>query len=181
MRHVAAFARKAKNGENRRKIAPATLRERAERKKLVFFCSCTRRGVDFGRLGTLRSVPGRPFRRPGCPLALPGCSRGAPGALPRRSRDASGTIPGAMGGPEKVPASIWARFWVPRDRSRDRFWIDFCVDWPQEARIALTALPWSHHPHRIALTASPWPHRAGRIALAASSLLDLAANDCPND
>ena len=57
-----------------------------------------------------------------------GRSRDAPETLPRRSRDAFGTLLDATGCPERVPGPIFSRFWVPRGVSRDRFSIDFHRD-----------------------------------------------------
>ena len=100
--------------------------------KTRFFRSRTRLGVDFGLLGMLPGAPGRPFWRPGGPLATlrtlsrragdaPRRSRDAPETLPRRLRDAlrrhgvSGEGPGTdfqsiLGAPRCLPGSIFDRF-----------------------------------------------------------------------
>ena len=61
-------------------------------------------------------------------LGAPGARRGRPKTLPRRSRDAFGTLLDASGCPERVPGAIFTRFWVPRAVSGDRFSIDFLYD-----------------------------------------------------
>ena len=48
------------------------------------------------------------------PPGAPGASLGCHEMLQRRSRDASGTLLGSMGCPERVPGSIFIRFPVPR-------------------------------------------------------------------
>ena len=79
-------------------------------RKTKFFRPRMRLGVNFGRPGTLPGAPGRPFWRPGAPLAtlraLPGCAGDAPGC----SRDA--------------PETPLGRSWTPRGvrrGSRERF------------------------------------------------------------
>ena len=110
----ADFTEKPKINENRRKIAPTTLRERTARKQIDFFRSWTRLAVDFGLLGALPDAPGRPFWRPEVPLdslrTLPGRTEDAP----RRSRDAIGMLLVATGRPERLPGPVMSRFWVPR-------------------------------------------------------------------
>ena len=101
-------------------------------KKTRFFRLRTRLGVNFGRLGPLRSVPGRLFGRPGPSLGtlleLPGLAGDAPETL----RDGSGTSLSATGRPEWVLGPILSRFWEPQGCSRDRFWIDFRIDFRAE-------------------------------------------------
>ena len=58
--------------------------------------------------GTLSGVPGRPGDAPDAPVVR----RGRSGALPRRSRDAFGTLLDATGRPERVLGAILKRFWV---------------------------------------------------------------------
>ena len=62
------------------------------------------------------------------PPGAPGARRGRPKTLLRRSQDASGTLLGATGHPERVPGPILTRFWVPRDLCWDRFRINVRVD-----------------------------------------------------
>ena len=87
------------------------------------------------RFWSPRRAPGRSWAHflasPGAlgdPPGAPGARRGRPKTLLRRSQDASGTLLGATGHPERVPGPILTRFWVPRDLCRDRFWFDFRVD-----------------------------------------------------
>ena len=61
-------------------------------------------------------------------LGAPGARRGRPKTLPRRSRDAFGTLLDATMCPERVLGAILSRFWVPRGVSGDRFSIDFRDD-----------------------------------------------------
>ena len=55
----------------------------------------------------------------------PGGRRGRSVTLPRRSRDAFGTLLHDTGSPERVPGAILSRFWVPRGVSGDRSSVDF--------------------------------------------------------
>ena len=64
----------------------------------------------------------------GNPPDAPAARRGRSGTLPRRSQDAFGTLLDATGCPERVPGTIFIRFWVPRGLSGDRFSIDFHGD-----------------------------------------------------
>ena len=59
------------------------------------------------------------------PTGAPGASQGRRETLLGRSRDASGTLLGSMGCPERVPGSIFIRFSVPRDLSQGRSSLDF--------------------------------------------------------
>ena len=61
-------------------------------------------------------------------LGAPGARRGRPKTLPRRSRDAFGTLLDVTMCPERVLGAILSRFWVPRGVSGDRFSIDFRGD-----------------------------------------------------
>ena len=83
-------------------------------KKTRFFRSRTRLGVDFGLLGMLPGAPGRPFWRPGAPLATLR-------TLPRRAGDAPGRSRAA---PETPSERSWTP-WGVRRGSRDRFSLDF--------------------------------------------------------
>ena len=83
-------------------------------KKTRFFRSRTRLGGDSGRLGALPGAPGRPFWRPGAPLATLR-------ALPRRAGDAPGRS-------QDAPETPSGRSWTPRGvrrGSRERFSLDF--------------------------------------------------------
>ena len=126
---VRRLCRKNKNRRNSRKNCSDNTSRTHSAEKTRFFRFRTRLGVDFGLLGMLPGAPGRPFWRPGGPLAtLRTLSRragDAPETLPRRSRDAFGTLLDATGCPERVPGPIFSRVWVPRGVSRDRFSIDF--------------------------------------------------------
>ena len=138
MQHFQGFAdvaEKTKIDENRRKIAPTMLRERTAQRKLDFSAP----GRDLVSIlvssacsqalqGALSGVPGDPWRPSGRFRGAPGTLRDAPETLPRRSRDAFGTLLDATGCPERVPGPIFSRFWVPRGVSRDRFSIDFLCD-----------------------------------------------------
>ena len=98
-------------------------------KKTRFFRLRTRLGVDFRRLGPLRSVPGRLFGRPGPSLGT--LLELASGARRGRSRDAPRRL-------WDVPERHWASRVGPGTEFRsnlrapgmlrDRFWIDFRVD-----------------------------------------------------
>ena len=129
---VRRLCRKNKNRRKSTKNRSDNASRTHSAEKTRFFRSRTRLGVDFGLLGMLPGAPGRPFWRPGGPLAtLRTLSRragDAPETLPRRSRDAFGTLLDATGCPERVPGPIFSRFWVPRGVSRDRFSIDFHRD-----------------------------------------------------
>ena len=125
---VRRLCRKTKNRrrstKNRSDDASRTRRARKTR----FFRSRTRLGVDFGRLSALPSAPGRPFWRPGAPLAtlraLPRRAGDAPGRsemLPRRLRDALGrhgvsgegprsNFESILGAPRRLRGSIFDRF-----------------------------------------------------------------------
>ena len=78
----------------------------------------------------------------GDPPDAPAARRGRSGTLPRRSRDAFGTLLDATGCPERVPGTIFTRFWVPRGVSGDEFPIDFHYDlrsilrasWPADGK-----------------------------------------------
>ena len=88
--------------------------KRAAPKKMTFVCCRTRLGVDFGSLGVLPGAPGRPFWRPGAPLATLRTLPRRAGDAPGRPRDASETPSG--------------RSWTPRGvwrGSRERFSLDF--------------------------------------------------------
>ena len=129
---ISLFAKKPKIDENRWKNRSDNASRTRSAKKTRFFRSRTRLGVDFSLLGALPGAPGRPFWRPGAPLAtlrtLSWRAGDAPETLPRRSRDAFGTLLDVTGCPERVPGAIFTRFWVPRGVSGDRFSIDFHND-----------------------------------------------------
>ena len=104
------------------------LRESAAREKLDFFASGRDSASILGTSARSGVLPGAPSGVPGRPWGPAGRSRGVPGALPRRSRDVSGTLLGAMGSAEETPGPIWGLFWVPRGPSWDGFWMDFRID-----------------------------------------------------
>ena len=101
----ADFTEKPKIDENRRKIAPTTLRERTARKKIDFFAP----GRDLVSIlvssGRSQTLPGALSGVPRCPWTVSGHSRGAP----RTPQDA----------PEMPSGCSWLPRGVPRG-SRDR-------------------------------------------------------------
>ena len=118
----ADFAEKPKTDQNRRKTAPTMLRERAVQEKLDFSAP----GRDLASIlvvsvrsrelqGALSDVPEH-LRDS---LGAPGARRGRPKTLPRRSRDAFGTLLDATMCPERVLGAILSRFWVLRGVSGD--------------------------------------------------------------
>ena len=84
------FAEKTKTDENRRKIGPTTLRERAERKQLDFF-ACRRDSASILVASALSGAfPSASLGVPGRPWGLSWSSRRSPETLPRRSETAPG-------------------------------------------------------------------------------------------
>ena len=127
---VCRLCRKAKQDENRRKIAPTMLRERTAQRKLDFSIPgrdlvsilvssvCSQACQD-----ALSGVPGYPWRPSGRSRGAPGMLRDAPETLLRRLRDAlgrhgvSGEGPGndfssILGVPRCLRGSIFAMIFV---------------------------------------------------------------------
>ena len=75
----------------------------------------------------------------GDPPDAPAARRGRSGTPSRRSRDAFGTLLDATGCLERVPRTIFTRFWVPRGVSGDRFPIDFHGDFRSNLRASWPA------------------------------------------
>ena len=96
-----------KSGENRSKIGLRVNRAKTTR----IFCSRTRLGVDFGRLGALPGAPGRPFWRPGAALATLRTLPRRAGDAPGRSRDTPETPSGRSRELQGVSRGFRDQFW----------------------------------------------------------------------
>ena len=127
-RGFADLARKPKIDENRRTIAPGTLREGAAREKLDFFApgrdlasifvaSARSRAI----LGALPGVPGCPWGLSGRSRGVPGTCRDAPETLPRRHQDALGRHQASQEGPGSDFELILGTSGPPPESIFDRF------------------------------------------------------------
>ena len=111
---VRRLCRKNKNRRKSTKNRSDNASRTHSAEKTRFFRSRTRLGVDFGLLGMLPGAPGRPFWRPGAPLATLRTLPRRAGDAPERSRDA----PEMPSGCSWTPRGVWRG-------SRERFSLDF--------------------------------------------------------